>query len=51
MNGCNPTARRRSPTGSSAPPAQQQIGSFGQAEFGQPLFIPDAGKDEADLGT
>jgi tungstate transport system substrate-binding protein len=26
-----------------APPAQQQIGQFGQAEFGQPLFIPDAG--------
>ena len=34
-----------------APPAQQQIGSFGQAEFGQPLFIPDAGKDEAGIGT
>jgi tungstate transport system substrate-binding protein len=26
-----------------APSAQQQIGQFGQAEFGQPLFIPDAG--------
>ena len=26
-----------------SPPAQQQIGSFGQAEFGQPLFTPDAG--------
>ena len=34
-----------------SPPAQQQIGSFGQAEFGQPLFIPDAGKDEAALGS
>jgi tungstate transport system substrate-binding protein len=34
-----------------APPAQQQIGQFGQAEFGQSLFIPDAGKDEASLGT
>jgi tungstate transport system substrate-binding protein len=34
-----------------SPPAQQQIGGFGQAEFGQPLFVPDAGKDEAGLGT
>ena len=33
-----------------APAAQQQIGQFGQAEFGQPLFTPDAGKDEASLG-
>jgi tungstate transport system substrate-binding protein len=31
-------------------PAQQLIGQFGRAEFGQPLFIPDAGKDEATLG-
>jgi tungstate transport system substrate-binding protein len=30
--------------------AQQEIGSFGRAEFGQPLFTPDAGKDEAALG-
>jgi len=30
--------------------AQQQIGQFGQAKFGQPLFTPDAGKDEAGLG-
>ena len=34
-----------------SPPAQQQIGQFGQAKFGQPLFTPDAGKDEASLGT
>lgn len=33
-----------------APPAQQLIGQFGQAKFGQPLFIPDAGKTEASLG-
>lgn len=33
-----------------SPPAQQQISGFGQAEFGQPLFVPDAGKDEAALG-
>ena len=32
-------------------PAQQRIGTFGQAKFGQPLFFPDAGKDEAALGT
>jgi tungstate transport system substrate-binding protein len=33
-----------------APPTQQLIGRFGQAEFGQPLFTPDAGKTEASLG-
>ena len=33
-----------------SPSAQQQISGFGQAEFGQPLFVPDAGKDEAALG-
>jgi tungstate transport system substrate-binding protein len=32
-------------------PAQQRIGTFGQAKFGQPLFFPDAGKDEAPLGS
>jgi tungstate transport system substrate-binding protein len=32
-------------------PAQQRIGTFGQAKFGQPLFFPDAGKDEAALGA
>jgi tungstate transport system substrate-binding protein len=32
-------------------PAQQRIATFGQAKFGQPLFFPDAGKDEASLGT
>ena len=34
-----------------SPPAQQQIGGFGQATFGQALFTPDAGKDESALGT
>jgi tungstate transport system substrate-binding protein len=34
-----------------SPVAQQQIGRFGQAEFGQSLFTPDAGKDEAGLGA
>ena len=28
-----------------SPAAQQLIGEFGQAKFGQPLFTPDAGKD------
>ena len=30
--------------------AQNLIGSFGTEKFGQPLFTPDAGKDEATLG-
>ena len=33
-----------------SPSAQQRIGQFGTAEFGQPLFTPDAGKDETALG-
>jgi tungstate transport system substrate-binding protein len=33
-----------------SPPAQRLIGAFGQAKFGQPLFTPDAGADEAKLG-
>lgn len=33
-----------------SPPAQAEIGRFGTAEFGQPLFTPDAGKDPASLG-
>lgn len=33
-----------------SPSAQQRIGQFGTAEFGQPLFTPDAGEDEAALG-
>lgn len=32
------------------PRAQRMIGEFGTEEFGQPLFVPDAGKDEAALG-
>lgn len=31
--------------------AQGMIGEFGAEEFGQPLFVPDAGKDEATLGN
>ncbi|MFI7452376.1 substrate-binding domain-containing protein [Nonomuraea sp. NPDC049714] len=33
-----------------APPAQRLIGEFGKAKFGRPLFTPDAGADEAQLG-
>jgi tungstate transport system substrate-binding protein len=33
-----------------SPAVQQRIGEFGKAKFGQPLFTPDAGKDEASLG-
>jgi tungstate transport system substrate-binding protein len=30
-------------------PAQHMIGSFGRAEFGRPLFVPDAGKTEEEV--
>jgi len=30
--------------------AQEIIANFGLEEFGQPLFTPDAGKDESTLG-
>lgn len=33
-----------------SPPAQQLINQFGQAEFGRPLFTPDAAKPETSLG-
>ena len=33
-----------------SPSAQQRIGQFGTAKFGQPLFTPDAGKDATALG-
>jgi tungstate transport system substrate-binding protein len=33
-----------------SPEAQAIIGAFGTEKFGQPLFTPDAGKDEATLG-
>lgn len=33
-----------------APATQQVIGEFGKAEFGDPLFVPDAGKKVEDLG-
>jgi tungstate transport system substrate-binding protein len=29
---------------------QEMIGEFGQDKFGQPLFFPDAGKSEAEMG-
>jgi tungstate transport system substrate-binding protein len=32
-----------------SPPAQRVIGSFGRAEFGRPLFVPDAGKTEEEV--
>ena len=32
-----------------SPPTQQLIATFGVARTGQPLFVPDAGKDEAHL--
>lgn len=33
-----------------APETQKMIGQFGVDKFGQPLFYPDAGKKEEDLG-
>lgn len=33
-----------------APATQQIIANFGVDKYGQPLFYPDAGKNEADLG-
>lgn len=33
-----------------SPPAQEIIAGFGEAEFGQPLFVPDAGRSEDALG-
>lgn len=32
-----------------APETQRRIADFGKTDFGEPLFIPDAGKTEADL--
>jgi tungstate transport system substrate-binding protein len=34
-----------------APETQRLIGEFGKDKFGQPLFIPDAGKTDAELGV
>ena len=34
-----------------SPEGQELISQFGVEKFGQPLFTPDAGKSEADLGT
>jgi tungstate transport system substrate-binding protein len=33
-----------------APETQQLIGSFGVQQYGQPLFFPDAGKRDEDVG-
>jgi len=33
-----------------APETQQVIGEFGKERFGQPLFVPDAGKSESEVG-
>jgi tungstate transport system substrate-binding protein len=33
-----------------APETQRVIGEFGRDRFGQPLFVPDAGKSEAEVG-
>jgi tungstate transport system substrate-binding protein len=33
-----------------APQTQQVIGQFGQDKYGQQLFVPDAGKSEAEVG-
>jgi tungstate transport system substrate-binding protein len=33
-----------------APATQEMIGSFGRDKFGQQLFVPDAGKQDADVG-
>src|SRR2546428_733387 len=33
-----------------APDTQRLIGSFGSEKFGQPLFFPDAGKRDEDVG-
>jgi tungstate transport system substrate-binding protein len=33
-----------------APATQQVIGDFGKDKYGQPLFVPDAGKSEAEVG-
>jgi tungstate transport system substrate-binding protein len=33
-----------------APATQEVIGSFGREKYGQPLFVPDAGKQDADVG-
>jgi tungstate transport system substrate-binding protein len=30
---------------------QEVIGQFGADKFGQPLFFPDAGKSEDELGS
>lgn len=33
-----------------SPEAQRVIAEFGREQFGQPLFVPDAGKTEEQLG-
>ena len=33
-----------------SPEGQKLIGEFGKDKFGEPLFFPDAGKKEGELG-
>ena len=33
-----------------APATQEVIGNFGKDKYGQQLFVPDAGKQDADVG-
>jgi hypothetical protein len=33
-----------------APATQEVIGSFGRGKYGQQLFVPDAGKQDVDVG-
>jgi tungstate transport system substrate-binding protein len=34
-----------------APETQKRIGEYGREKYGQPLFVPDYGKDESKLGA
>jgi tungstate transport system substrate-binding protein len=34
-----------------APATQEVIGGYGADQYGQPLFFPDAGKREDDVGA
>ena len=33
-----------------APATQEVIGNFGKVKYGQQLFVPDAGKQDAEVG-
>jgi tungstate transport system substrate-binding protein len=34
-----------------SPEGQKLIGEYGKDRYGQPLFVPDYGKDESKLGS